>query len=254
MSPTMNPGPVEERAVWHASVITLYPAMFPGTLGLSLAGRALDNKVWKLDTHNPRDHATGRHRTVDGSPCGGGPGMVLKPDIMAAAIDAAAPDSRPRLFLTPRGKPLTQARIRQLAGGPGAVLVCGRFEGMDERVIAARGLEEVCVGDIVLSGGELAAMIVLDACVRLLPSVMGHAESGTEESFEQPLLEHPHYTRPLEWEGQQVPPVLLAGNHKAVAEWRNMQSLNATRMRRPDLWSKYVATCILPIDKSSKSG
>jgi tRNA (guanine37-N1)-methyltransferase len=241
--------PEKAQPAWHASVVTLYPEMFPGPLGSSLAGRALENNIWRLDTHDPRLHAFDKHRTVDAPPSGGGPGMVLKPDIMAAAIDAAAPDDRPRLFLTPRGVPLTQERVRQLSAGKGIVLVCGRFEGMDDRVVAARGLEEVCVGDVVLSGGELAAMIVLDACVRLLPSVMGHAESGTEESFEQPLLEHPQFTKPTEWEGRSIPPVLLSGNHKTIAHWRKMQSLRTTRMRRPDLWAKYIASRCFPIDK-----
>jgi tRNA (guanine37-N1)-methyltransferase len=238
--------------MWYASVITLYPAMFPGTLGHSLAGRALENGVWRLDTHNPRDHATDRHRTVDSTPSGGGPGMVLRPDIMAATIDAASSNNRPRLFLTPRGRPITQARIRELSAGSGVVLVCGRFEGLDERVIQSRDLEEISVGDVVLSGGETAAMLVLDACVRLLPGVMGHADSGTEESFEQPLLEHPQYTKPIQWEGRDIPPVLLAGDHKAVERWRRMQSLEATRTRRPDLWSKYTAGLASPIDKPSK--
>ena len=240
--------------MWHASVITLYPAMFPGTLGHSLAGRALENGVWRLSTHTPRDHATDRHRTVDAPPSGGGPGMVLKPDIMAATIDAAAANDRPRLFLTPRGTPITQSRIRELSAGQGVVLVCGHFEGLDERVIQSRKLEEISVGDVVLSGGEVAAMLMLDACVRLLPSVMGHAESGTEESFEQLLLEHPQYTRPTEWEGRAIPPVLLSGDHKAIAQWRRMQALTATRERRPDIWSKYIAGLASPIDKLSKIG
>lgn len=227
---------------FHASVLTLYPEMFPGTLGQSLAGRALAEGRWRLDTVNPRDFATDRHRTVDDTPAGGGPGMVLRPDILAVALDAASPagDERPRLVMTPRGRPIDQALVRRLAAGPGVVVLCGRFEGIDERVIAARGLVEVSIADVVLSGGEVAAQLLLDACVRLIPGVMGAGESGCEESFEAGLLEYPHYTRPAVWEGMPIPAVLASGDHGAIARWRKLQSLQATRERRPDLFEKYV--------------
>ncbi len=239
---------------WRATVITLYPEMFPANLGLSMAGRALEKGTWAIDTVNPRSFGLGKHRSVDDTPCGGGAGMVLRPDVMAAALDAAAAptDCRPRIFLTPRGKPLTQARVRKLAEGEGVIVVCGHFEGLDERVITRRNLEEISIGDFILSGGEMAATLLLDACIRILPDVMGHAESGIEESFERPLLEYPHYTRPQEWEGEIVPQVLLSGDHKAIAKWRKTAALEATRQRRPDLWAKYVTTCVLPIDKPSK--
>lgn len=233
---------------WAAHVVTLFPEMFPGPLGHSLAGRALSEGAWSLDTVNPRDFATDRHRSVDDTSFGGGPGMVLRPDVIAAALDSLG-DSRPRLVMTPRGRPLQQARVRELADGPGVVLVCGRFEGFDERLIAARGLEEVSVGDVILSGGEPAALILLDACVRLLPGVMGAQESGEDESFEQSLLEYPHYTKPTEWEGRSVPDVLLSGDHGAIARWRKLQSLAATRERRPDLFAKYVASAAETVDK-----
>jgi len=233
---------------WAAHVVTLFPEMFPGPLGHSLAGRALSEGAWSLDTVNPRDFAKDRHRSVDDTSFGGGPGMVLRPDVIAAALDSLD-DSRPRLVMTPRGKPLQQARVRELADGPGVVLVCGRFEGFDERLIAARGLEEVSVGDVILSGGEPAALILLDACVRLLPGVMGAQESGEDESFEQGLLEYPHYTKPAEWEGRSVPDVLLSGDHSAIARWRKLQSLAATRERRPDLFAKYVASAAETVDK-----
>lgn len=233
---------------WAAHVVTLFPEMFPGPLGHSLAGRALSDGAWSLDTVNPRDFATDRHRSVDDTSFGGGPGMVLRPDVIAAALDSLD-DERPRLVMTPRGRPLQQARVRELADGPGVVLVCGRFEGFDERLIAARGLEEVSVGDVILSGGEPAALILLDACVRLLPGVMGAQESGEDESFEQGLLEYPHYTRPTEWEGRSVPDVLLSGDHGAIARWRKLQSLAATRERRPDLFAKYVASAAETVDK-----
>ncbi|MBB5753433.1 tRNA (guanosine(37)-N1)-methyltransferase TrmD [Prosthecomicrobium pneumaticum] len=224
-------------APFRATVLTLYPEMFPGPLGLSLAGRALETGAWSLEARNIRDHATDRHRTVDDTPAGGGPGMVMRADIVAAALDAATPegDARPRLLMSPRGAPLTQARVRTLAAGPGAVILCGRFEGVDERVIEARGLEEVSIGDYVLSGGEIAALVLLDAAVRLLPGVMGGAESGTEESFENGLLEYPHYTRPREWEGRAIPPVLLSGDHGAIARWRRAEAERITRARRPDM-------------------
>lgn len=220
-----------------ATVLTLYPEMFPGSLGLSLAGKALEAGTWSLEARNIRDSATDRHRMVDDTPAGGGPGMVMKPDVLAAAIDAASPegDTRPRLLMSPRGKPLTQKRVRELAAGPGVVILCGRFEGVDERVIAKRNLEEVSIGDYVLSGGELGALVLLDAVVRLLPGVMGHAESGSSESFEAGLLEYPQYTRPREFEGEEIPAVLLSGDHQAIARWKQAQSERITAERRPDL-------------------
>jgi tRNA (guanine37-N1)-methyltransferase len=220
---------------WRASVLTLFPEMFPGPLGHSLAGRALGT-AWTLDAHDIRAHATDRHRTVDDTPFGGGAGMVMRPDVLDAALAAVA-DTRPAIYLSPRGTPLTQAVVQDLAAGPGVILLCGRYEGIDERVIEARGLREVSVGDYVLSGGEPAALILLDACVRLLPGVMGAVESATEESFAGGLLEYPHYTRPAEWQGRAVPEVLLSGNHAAVARWRRMQAERITRERRPDLWA-----------------
>ncbi len=225
--------------MFRASVLTLYPEMFPGPLGLSLAGRAM-GEAWSLDTHFIRDFATDRHRTVDDTPAGGGPGMVMKADVVARAIDHASPegDTRPRLCMSPRGRPLTQAHVRELAAGTGAVILCGRFEGVDERLIAARGLTEVSIGDYVLSGGELAAMVLIDAVVRLLPGVMGHAESGTEESFETGLLEYPHYTRPQVFEGLTIPEILVSGDHAKIAKWRRAEAERLTRERRPDLWAK----------------
>ncbi|WP_417433509.1 tRNA (guanosine(37)-N1)-methyltransferase TrmD [Hoeflea sp.] len=222
---------------FHATVLTLYPEMFPGHLGHSLAGRALERGDALIEPVNIRDHATGKHRNVDDTPAGGGAGMVLRPDVLATAIDAVSPegDPRPRLLMSPRGRPLTQARVRELAEGPGVVIVCGRFEGVDQRVIEARNLEEVSIGDYVLSGGEPAALTLLDAVIRVLPGVMGNAESGTQESFETGLLEHPHYTRPAKWEGRAIPEVLTSGNHKAIEDWRQAQSLELTRDRRPDL-------------------
>ncbi len=225
--------------MFRASVLTLYPEMFPGPLGLSLAGRAM-GEAWSLDTHFIRDFATDRHRTVDDTPAGGGPGMVMKADVVARAIDHASPegDPRPRLYMSPRGRPLTQDHVRELATGPGAVILCGRFEGVDERLITARGLTEVSIGDYVLSGGELAAMVLIDAVVRLLPGVMGHAESGTEESFETGLLEYPHYTRPQVFEGLTIPEILVSGDHAKIAKWRRAEAERLTRERRPDLWAK----------------
>ena len=225
--------------MWAATVLTLYPEMFPGPLGASLAGEALKRGDWRLEAKNIREHGLGRHRAVDDTPAGGGPGMVMRCDVLAAAIDAAAPpgDSRPRLLMSPRGRPLTQGRVRALAGGAGVVLVCGRFEGVDERVVQGRGLEEVSIGDYVLSGGEVAAMAVLDACVRLLPGVMGKDASGAEESFEGGLLEYPHYTRPREWEGRAIPDVLLSGDHAAIARWRREEAERLTRERRPDCFA-----------------
>ena len=222
---------------FKASVLTLYPQMFPGSLGESLAGRALDRGDWSLETVQIRDFATDKHRTVDDTPAGGGAGMVLRADVLARAIDHASPegDSRPRLLMSPRGKPLTQARVRELAAGEGIVLVCGRFEGVDQRVIDGRDLEEVSIGDYILSGGEVAATVVLDAIVRLLPGVMGNVQSGQFESFEQGLLEHPHYTRPAEWEGRRIPEVVTSGDHAKVARWQREQAELLTRQRRPDL-------------------
>ncbi len=220
-----------------ASVLTLYPDMFPGPLGMSLAGAALKDGKWSLEVTNIRDHATDRHHTVDDTPAGGGPGMVMKPDVLAAAIDAAAPegDARPRFLMSPRGQRFDQAMARDVAAGAGAVIVCGRFEGVDERVIEARQLREVSIGDYVLSGGEPAALVLLDAVVRLLPGVMGSNLSAIEESFETGLLEHPHYTRPRDFEGRPIPEVLLSGDHAAIARWRRRQAEKLTAERRPDL-------------------
>ncbi|EKM99401.1 tRNA (guanosine(37)-N1)-methyltransferase TrmD [Acidocella sp. MX-AZ02] len=226
---------------WRADVLTLFPAMFPGTLGESLAGRALEAGTWSLQATDIREFGLGRHRAVDDTPFGGGAGMVLRPDVVDAAISSVA-DDRPLIFFTPRGAPLTQAKVRELADGPGVILVCGRFEGIDQRVIEARGGEEISIGDYVLSGGELPALVLLDAVVRLLPGVMGHAESGTEESFSQKLLEYPHFTRPAEWDGRAVPEVLTSGNHAAIASWRQDQAIAITKTRRPDLYAQFVAT------------
>ncbi|MGO9943168.1 MAG: tRNA (guanosine(37)-N1)-methyltransferase TrmD [Rhodoblastus sp.] len=224
--------------MWAASVFTLYPEMFPGPLGASMAGTALTNGLWTLKTHNIRDHGLGRHRAVDDTPAGGGPGMVLRADVLAASLDAATPlgDPRPRLLMSPRGKPLTQEMAREFASGPGLVILCGRFEGVDERVIEGRGLREISIGDYILSGGEIAALTLLDACVRLLPGVMGKHESGDDESFEGGLLEYPHYTRPREWEGRPIPDMLLSGDHAKIARWRREQAEALTKERRPDLW------------------
>ena len=220
-----------------ATVLTLYPEMFPGPLGTSLAGRALGQQ-WSLDTRNIRDFAIDKHRSVDDTPAGGGAGMVLKADVLAAALDSVSDANEPRrpmLAMTPRGAPLTQARVRDLAAGPGAIILCGRFEGFDERIFEARALEPVSIGDYVLSGGELGALVLLDACVRLLPGVMGAASSGEEESFDAELLEYPHYTRPVTWEGRTIPEVLRSGDHARIAAWRHEASIRDTRLRRPDL-------------------
>jgi tRNA (guanine37-N1)-methyltransferase len=228
--------------MWTATVLTLFPEMFPGPLGVSLAGKALATGLWGLEARDIRDHATDAHRSVDDTPAGGSPGMVLRADVLARAIDAAdSGPARPHLLMSPRGAPLTQARVRELAGGPGPLIVCGRFEGVDQRVIEARGLEEVSIGDYVLSGGEIAAMALIDACVRLLPGVMGKAVSGDEESFTEGLLEYPHYTRPQDFEGRPIPPVLLSGDHAKVAAWRRAEAEALTRSRRPDLWTAWTA-------------
>ena len=227
---------------WHATVLTLFPAMFPGPLAYSLAGRALSAGRWSLDVRDIRDAATDRHRTVDDTPFGGGAGMVMRPDVLDAAIPPA--DGRPLIYLTPRGRLLNQVEARRLAAGPGMVLLCGRYEGVDQRVLDARGAQELSVGDYVLSGGELPALVLLDACVRLLPGTMGAGASAEEESFGPslgPLLEYPQYTRPAEWQGRRVPDVLLSGNHAAIAAWRRRESEQATRLRRPDLWRAHEA-------------
>ncbi len=222
-----------------ATILTLYPEMFPGPLGVSLAGRALEDGKWSCETVQIRDFATDKHRTVDDTPAGGGAGMVLKPDVLAAAIDSVA-GGRPILAMTPRGKPISQARIRELATGPGVILLCGRFEGFDERLFEARPeIEQVSLADVVLSGGEPAALAILDACIRLIPGVMGAPDSGTEESFEEGLLEYPQYTRPFEWEGRTIPEVLRSGDHAKIAAWRKQRGEEDTRLRRPDLWERY---------------
>lgn len=228
---------------WRASVLTLFPAMFPGPLGHSLAGRALEKRRWSLEVADIRAHAADRHRSVDDTPFGGGAGMVLRADVVDAAVGAVA-DGRPLVFLTPRGRPLAQADVRRYAAGPGVILLCGRYEGVDQRVIEARGAEEVSIGDYVLSGGELPALVLLDACVRLLPGVMGAAASAEEESFAAGLLEYPQYTRPAEWQGRRVPEVLLSGDHAAIARWRREQAERITRERRPDLWQAHGGSIV----------
>ena len=227
--------------MWRASVLTIFPEMFPGPLALSLAGKALASGVWSLDTHDIRDATSDRHRTVDDTPAGGGPGMVMKADVLARALDTVPHGTRPRLLMSPRGKPLTQARVARLAAGQGAVVVCGRFEGVDERLIAARQLEEISLGDFVLSGGEPAAIALLDACVRLLPGVMGKEASIAEESFAGGLLEYPQYTRPHIFEGEPIPEMLISGDHAKVKAWRQAEAERLTRERRPDLWAAYQA-------------
>lgn len=237
---------------WRTTVLTLFPEMFPGPLGVSLAGKALTSGLWVLEARDIRDSATDRHRSVDDTPAGGGPGMVLRADVLAAAIDAADAgqdngQDRPRLLMSPRGRPLTQSQVKELAAGPGPLIVCGRFEGVDQRVIEARNLEEVSIGDYVLSGGEIAAMALIDACVRLLPGVMGKQASGEEESFSEGLLEYPQFTRPQEFEGRGIPEILISGDHAKVAAWRRAEAEALTRARRPDLWA------IRPGQKATKS-
>jgi tRNA (guanine37-N1)-methyltransferase len=227
--------------MWRASVLTIFPAMFPGPLGVSLAGKALASKIWSLDTHDIRNAATDKHRTVDDTPAGGGPGMVMKADVLARALDTVPHDTRPRLLMSPRGAPFNQARAQALAQGPGAVILCARFEGVDERLIEARKLEEVSLGDFVLSGGEPAALALLDACIRLLPGVMGKEASAAEESFAEGLLEYPQYTRPPVFEGLPIPEVLLSGDHAKIAAWRRGEAERITRARRPDLLAAHKA-------------
>jgi len=223
-----------------ATVLTLYPEMFPGPLGTSLAGRAMGEGKWSLDAVQIRDFATDKHKSVDDTPAGGGAGMVMRADVLAAAVDASVQPGIPLLAMTPRGKPLTQARVRELAAGPGVAILCGRFEGIDERLFEARNIEPVSIGDYILSGGEIGALVLLDACVRLLPGVMGAASSGDEESFESGLLEYPHYTRPVIWEGRTIPEVLRSGDHAKIAGWRKSQAEIDTRSRRPDLWDRHI--------------
>jgi len=227
---------------WRSKVLTLFPEMFPGPLGFSLAGQGLKDGLWTCETVNLRDHGIDKHASVDDSPFGGGPGMVMRPDVVDEALAAARRDASdlPLLVTSPRGLPLTQSRVRDLAAGPGLIILCGRFEGIDQRVIDEHDLEEISIGDVVLSGGEPAAMTIIDACVRLLPGVMGKRESRDEESFEMGLLEYPHYTRPQDWQGRAVPEVLLSGHHENIRQWRRAQAEEITRTRRPDLWAAYA--------------
>jgi tRNA (guanine37-N1)-methyltransferase len=226
---------------WRASVLTLFPEMFPGPLGLSLLGKALSNGIWSLDVRDIREHGLGKHRTVDDTPSGGGPGMVMRADVACAAIDAARASNPgvPSIYLSPRGAPLTQKRVRELSAGAGAILLCGRFEGLDQRAIEARKLEEISLGDFVLAGGEIAAMALIEAAVRLMPGVLGAAASPEEESFSAGLLEYPQFTRPQSFEGREIPDVLTGGNHKEISKWRQAQSEALTRARRPDLWTLF---------------
>lgn len=224
---------------WSATILTLFPEMFPGPLGISLLGKALEKNLWSLEVRDIRDHGLGKHRTVDDTPSGGGPGMVMRADVAASAIDAVEPGDRPLIYLSPRGIPLNQKRVRELAAGPGAILLCGRFEGLDQRVIEARQIEEISLGDFVLAGGEIAAMALVEACVRLIPGVLGDHASTAEESFTSGLLEYPHYTRPQEFEGRPIPEVLSGGNHSKIAKFRLDQAQSLTRARRPDLWTLY---------------
>lgn len=231
----------QNNDVWQASVMTLYPEMFPGSLGMSIAGRALENGAWSCETVQIRDYAEGKHKNVDDTPTGGGAGMVLRPDVLAKCIAATRRDgdTRPLIYLSPRGKTLTQKRVRELAQGAGVILLCGRFEGVDQRLLDHEDIEEISLGDYILSGGEIAALTLLDACVRLLPDVMGSQHSGDDESFENGLLEYPHYTKPREWQGLEAPEVLRSGDHKKIAEWRKAQSEKITQDRRPDLWAAH---------------
>ncbi|OAI42443.1 tRNA (guanine-N1)-methyltransferase [Rhizomicrobium sp. SCGC AG-212-E05] len=224
---------------WSATILTLFPDMFPGPLGISLLGKALEKDLWSLEVRDIRDHGLGKHRTVDDTPAGGGPGMVMRADVAAAAIDAVERGGRPLIYLSPRGKPLDQKRVRELAAGPGAILLCGRFEGLDQRVIEARDIEEISLGDFVLAGGEIAAMALVEACVRLIPGVLGDHASTAEESFSAGLLEYPQYTRPQEFEGRAIPEVLSGGNHSQIAKFRQDQAQSLTQARRPDLWTLY---------------
>ena len=227
------------RSPWHASVLTLFPDAFPGVLGASIIGGAEKSGIWQLETVDIRDFSVNRHRTVDSPPSGGGPGMVLKPNVAAKAIDSLVSDDRPLIYLTPRGKPLTQKRVRALAQGEGLIVFCGRFEGLDQRVIESRQMEEISIGDYVLAGGEVAAQVLIEACVRLLPGVLGDAQSASEESFEDGLLEYPLYTKPREFEDRAIPEVLLSGDHQKIAAWRRQQSEDITKARRPDMWQAY---------------
>jgi tRNA (guanine37-N1)-methyltransferase len=224
---------------WRATLLTLFPEMFPGPLDVSLIGKARSAGLWSLEVRDIREHGMGKHRTVDDTPAGGGPGMVMRPDVAAAAIDAVAREGRPLIYLSPRGIPLTQARVRALAEGPGAILLCGRFEGIDERALAARDIEEISLGDFVLAGGEVAAMALIEAAARLIPGVLGDAASPADESFSEGLLEYPHYTRPQSFEGRDIPPLLLGGNHAEITRWRRAEAEKLTKSRRPDLWTLY---------------
>lgn len=226
---------------WRVDIVTLFPAMFPGPLGFSLAGRALERGVWSCEAHDLRAHGIGRHRAVDDTPSGGGAGMVMRPDVLDAALSAIPADGRPVVYPTPRGARLSQEDAARLASGPGVVILCGRFEGVDERVLEKRDIAQFSMGDVVMSGGEIPALMLLDSCVRLLPGVMGSDQSGLDESFADGLLEYPHYTRPAVWEGRETPKVLLSGDHAAVAQWRREQSMAVTKARRPDLWSAWLA-------------
>lgn len=224
---------------WSATVLTLFPEMFPGPLGVSLAGKALASGLWSLEVRDIREHGIGKHRTVDDTPAGGGPGMVMRADVACAAVDAVDRGERPLIYLSPRGTPLTQARVKALSEGPGAILFCGRFEGLDQRAIEARGMEEISLGDFVLAGGEIAAMALMEGAVRLIPGVLGAADSPSEESFAEGLLEYPHYTRPQNFESRLIPDVLNNGNHKEIAKWRQAEAEKLTRVRRPDLWTLF---------------
>ncbi len=227
---------------WSATILTLFPEMFPGPLGISLLGKALEKDLWSLEVRDIRDHGLGKHRTVDDTPSGGGPGMVMRADVAASAIDAVERGGRPLIYLSPRGKPLDQKRVRELASGPGAILLCGRFEGLDQRVIEARDIEEISLGDFVLAGGEIAAMALVEAAVRLIPGVLGDHASTDEESFSAGLLEYPQYTRPQDFEGRGIPEVLSSGNHSQIAKFRQDQAQSLTKARRPDLWTLYEKT------------